>query len=159
MGGTAILDPNVLIDSLVVDVIDSLRGSLHPQFGVRPYKVYAVKRTWTGPSIGAGKMLETSVEITPQPRISQWDGLELDLNKCGLSDVGQIKLTEVSLTYTYNELTGGDLNANQQFLIKVGEAYGQGQPDRYFRHAKPPFVDREKNMGWVLWLNSAEVPR
>lgn len=156
--GTAILDPDVLVDSLVVDVIDGLRGDLHPQFGVRPFHVWTVLREWSGETQGEGDYTDVEVELEPQPRVWNWTGYRWDLTKAGLDDIGEIKVTEVSLSNTYAELTGGTLAANQQWFIKLTEAYGQLQPARYFSHFRPPFPDREKDMGWVLWLRPANVP-
>lgn len=158
MGGTAVLDDDVLVDSLVTDVIDGLREDLHPQFGVRAYRAWAVLRTWTGRQVGEGTVRDVVAEIRPQPRVLVWDGLRYVLAVCGLSELGQIKLTEVSLTYTFAEIAGGNLTRSQQFFIALTEAYGQGQPARYYVHTQPPFVDREKDMGWVLWLRHSEIP-
>lgn len=158
MAGSATLDNNVLVDSLVTDVIDGLRRELHPQFGVRPYKVFTVLRTYAGESLGEGGFEDVETEIDPQPRVAQWDGKRYDLTPAGLDENGEVRLTEVSLTYTHDELTGGTLEGNQQFFFKIAEAHGQGNPDRYYILSRPPFVDREKDMGWVLTLRAANVP-
>ena len=157
MPGSAILDPNVLVDSLVPGVIDGLRGSLHPAFGVRSYRVFTVLEEWTGQNIGQGTKSETVLEIDPQPLVDVWTGLRFELSRCGLDEVGEIRLREVSLTYTEAELVGVQpLAINQRWLIRLSEAHGQLNDDKYFIHAKPPFVDREKDMGWVMWLRASE---
>lgn len=150
--GESILDDDVLVDSLVVDVIDGLREDLHPQFGVRPYRVWVVRRKWSGRRLGEGSSIDQEIELRPQPRIAVWDGFRFRMEPCGLDEMGEIRLTEVSLTMTHDELTGGEMGMAEQILYKVGEAHGQGQPDRYFTIAAPPFVDREKDMGWILRL-------
>jgi hypothetical protein len=157
MSGSAVLGDN-LVDSLVTDVIDGLRRDLHPQFGVRPYRAWLVTRTWSGeiPGEGEGTPVDIEVELDPQPRVMAWGGYEIELDKCGLDEAGEIVLKEVSLTYTHAELTGGALAPNQEFFIKLTEAHGQGNPVRYFTHTRPPFVDREKDMAWILWLRKVE---
>lgn len=158
MGGSATLDPNVLVDSLVVDVIDGLRGDLHPQFGVRPYRVFTVRRTWTGQTPGEGEPIDTVVELTPQPRIESWDGYKWVASPIGIEEDGKVRATEVSLSYTYAELVGDGLAENEQWFIRLSEAYGQGQPDRFFALDGPPFPDREKAMGWILRLRHISTP-
>ncbi len=165
MAGSAILDPDVLVDGLVPGVIDGLRGILHPEFGVRSYRVFTVKRTWSGKLAGEGNLTTEEIEIEPQPKVQVWRNdkeLKLELAQCGLDELGEIKLTEVSLTYTWEELTGrppdGDgPGANVEFFIKVTEAHGQLNKERFFQNTKPPFVDRIKDMGWVMWLRVVKV--
>jgi len=155
MGGAAILDPDVLVDGLVEDVIDGLREDLHPAFGVRAYRVFTVERSWSGSMIGQGQATDVVRELRPQPRVLVWDGLRYSMEPCGLDEAGEIKLTEVSITYTQAEIDGGGaLRPNQEWLIRVSEAHGQAQRDRYYQHTRPPFVDREKDMGWILWLRA-----
>lgn len=155
MAGSATLDPDVLVDSLVEDVIDGLREDLHPAFGVRAYRVYTVFREWSGGIMGKGQATETVVELRPQPRVLAWDGLQYSMEPCGLDESGEIKLEEVSLTYTQAELDGGgSLASSSEWLIRVDEGHGQEQRSRYYQHTRPPFVDREKNMGWILWLRA-----
>jgi hypothetical protein len=158
MGGSATLDPNVLVDSLVPDVIDGLRRDLHPQFGVRPYNVTIVKREWSGLMLGEGTFTDTETLIDPQPRIPRWDGYGYQMVPTGLENDGGIKVTEVSLSYTWDELTGGSLEPNEQVFVKVSDATGAGMPDQVFIHAKPPYIDRERDMGWVLWLKPGNIP-
>lgn len=155
MGGSAVLSPDVLVDSLVTDVIDGLREDLHPQFGVRPYRTYTVRRTWSGSIVGEGTATDVAVELRPQPRVQEKTTWEPGPN--GMVRVGEFLLTEVSLSYTYAELTGGAVAANAQWLIRIDEAHGQGNPSRYFTIARPPAVDREKDMGWVLALRPVQV--
>jgi hypothetical protein len=161
MGGSAILDPDVLVDSLVEDVIDGLREELHPPFGVRAYRVFTVLRTWSGVGVGEGEFTDTETEIRPQPLVvlSEFDRLRYELQPCGLTELGQLKLVEVSLTYTEAELTGGDsLADNEEWYIKITEAHGQESTSRYFTHVRPPFIDRIKDMGWICWLKRTKEP-
>lgn len=146
-----------LVDDLLPD-IDGLRGDLHADFGVRPFRVYTVRRAWSGTMVGEGTATDTVAEITPAPRVLTWDGYEFDLTHGGIVSKGELKLTEVSLTYTHTEITGGTLAQNVQWFIRIDEGHGQGQPSRYYVHAKPPFPDREKDIGWVIWLRAAQVP-
>lgn len=157
MAGSATLNPAVLIDDLV-SVVDELRGELHPEFGIRAYRTHVVRRTWSGASVGQGRYTEVVTELLPQPKVWTWDGIRWGLEACGLNEMGEIKLTEVSLTYTEAELTGGELGANEQWLVRISEAHGQGSSTRNFVHIRPPFVDRERDIGYILWLKFANVP-
>ncbi len=150
----ATLDPNVLVDGLVVDVIDGLREDLHPQFGVRAYRVFTVRRRYSGEIPGEGTLVsEVETEIRPQPLVAVWDGLRFVVEGCGLDVSGKIRLTEVSLQLAESDLTGKPLAANEAWFIKLTEANGQGTTPRLYTLDKPPFIDRIKDMGWVLWLN------
>lgn len=153
--GHAELDGEVLVDSLV-EVIDGLRGELHPTFGVRPYRVFVVRRSYEGQTIGDGPFVDREVELLPQPKV--WNFGKYELNPGGLNERGETKLTEVSLTYNHEDLAGAQLGESEQLLYRVGEAMGQGNPDRWFQLSRPPFVDRERDMGWVLYLRAIDVP-
>lgn len=155
--GSAALDPAVLVDSLVPDVIDGLREDLHPVFGVRAYRCYRVIRTWSGAVAGDGDPADIGAELRPQPRVKMWNGLHLEQAVCGIRELGDVVLTEVSLTYTDADLTAQPLAANQEMFIAIGEAHGQASPMRVWAHTMPPFVDRERDMGWVLNLRRVEA--
>lgn len=152
--GTATLDEDVLVDSLV-DMIDGLREELHPQFGVRAYRLYRVIRTWSGRTTGEGKSTDDAAELRPQPRFWVWNGFRYVQMTCGINEAGDVKLTEVSLTYTSEQLDPR-LRANQEIFFALADAHGQGSPVRLWTHRQPPFIDREKDMGWVLTLHSVE---
>lgn len=157
MPGSADLNPDVLVDSLV-EMIDGLRDDLHPAFGVRPYRVFVVRRSYEGEAIGDGAYQDRETELRPQPRVLNLG--HYDLAPGGLNERGETKVTEVSLSYAYAELTGEGmaLGPSEQWLIRIDEGNGQGNPPRYFTHGSPPYVDREKDMAWVLYLRPIDVP-
>lgn len=156
--GDAVLDASVLVDSLVPDVIDGLREELHPAFGVRAYRCYRVIRTWTGRTTGEGTMSEETAELRPQPRVMVWDGLKYVQAICGIRELGEVRLSEVSLTYTEAQLTGRGLGLgkNQELFIGIADGNGQGTAPRLFGHTAPAFIDREKTMGWMLYLRCVD---
>jgi hypothetical protein len=155
VSGSAVLDGNVLVDSLVTDVIDGLRAELAPQFGVRPFRVFTVRRVWSGSIVGEGTATDHETELLPQPVVSYRTRHEMTPG--GIIEVGETVLTEISLSYTFAELTGGALAVYEQWLICTREAYGQGNPAQYYTVAAPPVPDREKDMGWRLALRHAAV--
>lgn len=161
--GTATLNQSVLVDSLVADVIDGLREDLHPQFGVRAYRVYRVIRSWSGVVVGEGTPSDVAGELRPQPLVWTWEtianGLRYKQAACGIHELGAVKLTEVSLTYSEADLTGQPLRDNQELLFAIGDAHGQGTTVRLFTHDKPPYIDRIKDMGWVMFLRHVEAAR
>lgn len=157
MPGSAILDPTVLVDDLVPDVIDGLREDLHPQFGIRAYRLFTVLRSYTGAHIGEGPFSDVVTEIRPQPLVEVWNGLNFTLRDCGVDELGEIRLREVSLQCTEADLIGPKpLARGQQWFLRLDEAHGQATRAKFFVHTRPPYIDREKDMAWVLWLRSAE---
>lgn len=155
--GSATLNDEVIVDSLVPDVIDGLREELHTQFGVRAYRLYRVIRTWSDELAGEGTFVDVGVELRPQPMVAVWDGFRYVQAACGIEEMGEVKLTEVSLTYTHSDLTGRPLAANQEVFIALGEAHGQGQPTHLFTFARPPYVDRTKDLGWSIVLRRVQA--
>ena len=157
MGGSATLGTN-LVDSLVPDVVDGLRNDLHPDFGVRQFRVYTVSRVWASGSAGDGGFVDTEAEITPQPLVVS-PGVartaEFSLEPCGVDEAGLIVLREVSLTYTEAELSGGDLPAGTEWFIKLRDAHGQGIPETIWTVKKRPWADRIKDIGWMMELERA----
>ena len=158
MPGSAVLGTN-LIDDLVPDV-DDLRGDLNADFGTRPFNMQTVLRTWAGQMEGDGDTHDVVTTITPAPRVEQWNGYKWVLLAAGVHEDGEIRSSEVSLSYTFAELVGpSDIAENQQFFYRLVDAHGQGQEERILRQNRPPFVDREKTIGWVLWLMDMNISR
>lgn len=163
MAGSATLDPTVLLDSLI-PVADKLRADLHSSFGVRAYRVFTVHRTWSGRTLGEGVVTEVVTEIgapgdiVPSPKVHRWDGMRYSLEPCGLDELGQIKLSEWSLTYTEAEVIGdrAAMGKSEEWLIRLDEGHGQESRSKYFVHTKPPYIDREKDISWVCWLRSVQ---
>ncbi len=155
--GNATLDQGVLVDSLVPDVIDGLREDLHPAFGVRAYRVYRVIRTWTGRMVGDGQFTDDAGELRPRPRVAVWNGLKYVQATCGIRELGDVQLSEVSLTYSAGQLEPRSLASNQECFFAIGEANGQGSPTRVWTHTAPPFIDREKAMGWLMFLRRVDA--
>lgn len=162
----ATLDPAVLVDDLVPDVIDGLREELHPLFGVRAFNVYVVTRQWSGTVIGNGTSTDTEVLLEPQPLVKSWVNgrtFEFGISPEGLGTEGKVLVQEISLQYAYSELAGEDTNGDPcipptaEFFYKIEGAHGQAFPAKYFSVARPPFPDRVQNMGWEVLLQSEDV--
>lgn len=159
MAGSATLDPSKLLDSLI-PVTDSLRTDLHASFAVRAYRIFTVHRTWSGREVGEGITSDIIKEIAdPVPLVHVWGGLRYTLEPCGLDEVGQIKLTEWSLTHTEAEVIGDSdtMGDNQEWLIRLDEGHGQEGKSKYFLHAKPPYKDRVDEISWICWLRAVQL--
>lgn len=150
--GTAVLDQNNLVDSLVPDVIDGLRDSLQPAFGIRPYRLYRVIRTWSGTEPGDGVAVDVGAELRPYPKVAWWDGFRYQQEPAGLQSMGRVRCTEISLTYSEPDLTAQPLPRNRELFYAIGDANGQATSVKLFTIYQPPYIDRERDMGWVLNL-------
>lgn len=156
MGGSADLDDEILVDSFVTDIVDSLRRDLHGAFGVRPYRLSLVKRQWSGELPGEGTMTETITEFDPPPKVvynwGSYQVMKMKQEACGLDIKGDIEVTEVSLSYTEAELGFGIYEPGVEVFLMLTEGHGQKSAPKYFTHSRPPYIDREKDIGWCLTL-------
>ncbi len=163
MPGAAILDDS-LVDQLL-GMVDDVRGSLNPAMGVRQFRVFVVRRQWTGGVRGPGgssgvPVLTSEVELLPQPAFAEpntQQALHYELPPAGRDEEGMASLSEVSLTYTEVDLTGGVIGPDEDFYYRVVDAHGQGIPARYYQPSGPPFADREKTIGWRVGLRRVLV--
>jgi len=165
MPGSAILDPDILLDDLV-ELVDELREDLHSDFGVRAFEVYTVTEVWESGRIGEGASVITETELTPQPKVKPYApaGLNSELTACGLDEAGFVDLEQISITYTEEELTGHpvvdgvsqDIPSGTKFWYRIREAHGQLQSYRDFKLSGPPFPDRIKTIGWKARLIKIE---
>ncbi len=83
--------------------------------------------------------------------------MEYQQEPCGLDEAGFVKVTQVSLCYNHDDVLACEAPDGVEYLIKIDEGHGQGNPPRYFVHAKPPYDDREKSVGWVMYLTHVET--
>lgn len=162
MAKDAILGTN-LVDSLVPDVIDGIRDSLHPELGVRQFRVFTIIRTYIG-AFGGSSFTDLVEELTPQPLVEPYsekvgESLGYELEPCGLDEAGVVVLKEISLQYTEANIVGPPPSPEtQNFYIRISDAQGQAIPDRFFVPVGPPYPDRIKDMGWTLKLKKASTP-
>lgn len=161
MAKSADLNDEVLVDSFVPKLIDKLRRRLHPKFGVRAYKLSLVRRVWSGDMIGEGTMTEEVTEFDPQPKIaygwSSYGVMKVNQEPCGTDIEGDIEVTELSLQYSEEDLGYGNPEQNTEYFFKLEDAHGQKSETKYFVHRRPPYIDREKDFGWVLVLKNSKV--
>jgi hypothetical protein len=79
--------------------IDAIRG-INAAMGLRPYRVFRVHTQWSGTVSGEG--VETVLDITellPVPKVQSMANLRSQLQSIGITEVGDITLTEVSTKY------------------------------------------------------------
>src|SRR4051812_17032840 len=111
MPGSATLDPDSLLDSLI-PLKDELEGALNPLFGLRQFRVYVERVTWSGARRAEGTGALVSMEITPAPSFvlpNNQGATHFEHEPAGRMERGDAELRGVSLTYTESELTGGAL--------------------------------------------------
>lgn len=152
----AVLGTN-LVDSLV-GVVDGLRSSLYPAMGVRQYQVRLVKRVWSGGTVGDGTAaVTTNITLDPQPLVKFTDTPDrLDPGAgCGRVAAGFATLREVSLQMSEDELFPV-LTAGQEFYYAIEDAQGQSISTDYWIPTRKPSPDREKDIGWVVYLRRYE---
>src|SRR5262249_39230250 len=95
-------------------------GPLRPvdtHFRTAAWRVYTVRRTWSGTRRGEGTPTDDAVELVPSPLVL--DRRMRKLDPVGMDEVGEVQLQEVSLTYTETELlgaVGGALAANVEWM-------------------------------------------
>jgi hypothetical protein len=151
--------PATLLDNLVDDlvpVVDSLRADLYQSMGNRQFNVHVIKRRWSGAERGDGDVTVLS-DITLSPMPNFVDETTWELMSHGRVEEGEAGLTEVSLTYSEDELTGGTLAVNEECYLAVVDARGQGVTPMYFVISRPPVTDRDQNIGWVLALKRVTI--
>lgn len=159
---SSILD-NSLVDQLV-PLVDELRSDLMPEMGIRQYAVYLVRRRWSGVRRGAAGTSPTIISdvlMDPPPRViipNNEGALHYEMTEAGRQEEGLIQLTEISLfQFTEADLTGSPIGPNEEFYYRVVDAHGQSIKTRYYVLESPPTADREKDIGWTLFLKRAEI--
>ena len=92
--------------SLVEDMgglVDDLR-QMYTDFGLRPYRVFAVTYRWSGGAIGHGEAcVEKTVEFLPTPELSV-GSVRTEARTAGTVERGAIRLRGVSPRYTEDEI-------------------------------------------------------
>jgi hypothetical protein len=156
----SVLGPN-LLDNLIGSVVDPLRAQLYPLLGNKQHQVHLVRRTWSGGARGSGTATVTvDVTITPAPAV-QFENDEqaqhYELEGSGRSEEGHAVVSEVSLQYTEADLTGGAIAVGDEFYYRIVDGQGQSIQNRYYVLDRPPVPDREKTIGWMLWLRRVQV--
>lgn len=107
--------PN-LIDKLIPKV-DLLRQKAADKFGLPPFNMYRVIRTYASGTIGDGSYTESETLLSPPPMV-EFSGGD-DLERGGRRDARKMKATEVSLSYTEDWLQGEGLTSGQQCYYKL----------------------------------------
>jgi len=79
------------------------------RFGIRPYRCFLVWTKWTGAERGEGRQHDVPggrIEILPTPRIKNLDQGNYVLFSGGVLPVGSVQVSEISVNYTADQLTG-----------------------------------------------------
>ena len=149
----------------LVPVADRLRGLL-TEFGLRPYEVAIVRTRWSGGRRGVGE--EIVVEdalLRPTPKVADLDGIAVQVTPAGLSDVGEVQLSQISGTMTEEQLRGihadgSPIDADEDFFFEVRFPRLDGRPGerRRFFPASAPYYDASA-LQWRVHLRHQHANR
>lgn len=162
MPGSSTLDPSVFLDSLI-PIVDDIRRDIKEGLGFRPYRVTLVRLAPTthrsGPTYPTAC---TETVLDPAPSVMLWkerNSMRSKLEHCGIEEAGIVKLEEVSLTYTEEELGGCSFPNGNELYYKLDGYHGQSICTRFFTLDRPPYAERTCCPGWHIWLRAAADPR
>lgn len=107
----------------LIEVADDIR-QLYTHFGLRPYRVFMVWVGWTADVNGDGKIwadelqledglegvgravLLRQVELLPTPLVQGMSGVAGNLEPVGVTEQGQVTVSQISMSYTEDQLVG-----------------------------------------------------
>jgi len=149
-------------------VADRLR-QLGTKFGIRPYRVFLVWTRWDGGERGQGReQVVQELEILPTPNVRSLDSLALSPISTGVLPVGSVRLTEVSTSLTYDQLTGrmypqphvDHVPEPWEFFYEVREDGRGDDPPRRMKFSlfSEPHRNAE-NVEWVVVLSRVSEDR
>lgn len=144
--------------------IDEIR-SLKTCFGVNVYSVRLIWIKWTGQIRGRGTpTIVHTVDILPNPSVSPLISQERGIEPIGVIEQGDIEVSEISLRYGEQELTGqlpdgSRITEDMEFLWEVGfpRADGSEKRRRFTIQAAPAYEPTK--MQWRVSLQSADPAR
>lgn len=94
-------------------VVDRVRD-LHVRLGMRDYNVYLVTTRWTGGARDDGvEEVASSVPILPVPKVTSMSDLRREGSPIGGVEGGDVTVSEISLTFSENQLRGLGPNGEQ----------------------------------------------
>jgi len=141
-------------------VADKIRGSLHPMFGTRPYRVWLVATRWTEGDRGEGS--ETVLwerEIKPTPLVTGMDGLEAALTATGREEDGDVTLSEISLSLSETDVSWltdeESIPKGESRFYEIRRANGRR---RRYTVASAPEYDTT-TFGWKIRLSKQVADR
>lgn len=147
--------------------VDKLR-QLNTKFGLRPYRVFLVHTKWSGDERGEGTETEhRRIELLPTPKVENLDALTTQIAVAATIPVGTIRVTEVSVSYTFDQLNGylfpdepEKIPEPYDFFYEVVEdgRHVEKEERRKFRLAAPPSLQANK-IGWTLLLERTSEDR
>jgi hypothetical protein len=84
--------------------IDQIRH-IHDYFGTRPYKIFIITKEWSEGEQNFGQLIERSkLELLPNPKIEKYNDISGRWEPFGEAYDGQIRLSEISSTYSMEQL-------------------------------------------------------
>jgi hypothetical protein len=149
---------NLIYD--IAPAVDQIR-QIATDLGTRPYRVFLVHIVWTGTRRGDGQPSEIArIEILPTPKVSS--STSFAMQAMGLTEMGGISVSQISLRFTEDDLTGKTPDLidpamtrtglrNAEFFYEVVERRPTGPtpiPRRYI----PADVPTRGNTGWRVNL-------
>ncbi len=143
-----------LIDKLITKV-DSLRQKAADKFGLPPFNMYRVMRTYSSGIIGDGAYTDDSTLLSPPPMIKFAGGDALE--RGGRHDDRTMTAVEISLSYTENWLQGADRVAGQEVFYKLVERNATTEADTtYWQLTAVPEAVRDE-IYWKLQFRRYEI--
>lgn len=147
-------------------VADKIRD-LSSVFGLRPYIVRLVRTRWTGEVRGDGvEEVIWSKDFVPTPKLDNNLGsIDMQLQNIGLDEQGSLRVSQISTSYTEQELLGKtadnqSIPLNETFFWEIEFMRRDGtQPiKRRFYPDTLPTLD-PGNCQWVINIKRAQGDR
>ena len=148
-----------------IGLADDLRD-MFTQFGLRPYTVRRIRVKWSGQRRGVGQpTVIFSEPILPTPKVTDISGLSELLHPIGLDEHGSIRLSEISGTYTEDDLRGLDSSGkgaavDEEFFYEIEYARPDGlagEKRRFFPSGAASY--NAGKLQWTLMLEKSNEDR
>lgn len=139
---------------------DRLR-QLNTRFGLRSKRCFLVWTKFTGEERGEGdEKILARVEILPTPKVGDLTSLTLNPFTAGTFPVGSVRIQEISLSFTYDELMGTKVPGQDKpiadpidfFWELVEDGRGDAKPERARYRVLGTPVRNESEVMWEVIL-------